>query len=630
MDPEDQNCSDTCDYEITGDCEGATGIIQTYQDFQFFGKFRIVLKSCANSYAVFSMYDANFTLGTDSNTISFGSGPAVGENLVLTIRGQSNGENELPGAAVRYDYTSKNNEVWIELDAPVYGVNLAITYRIELELITTVTLTEESGTIEPVYKAGQRYHYLIQPSNSGYKDLMLTVDYFNITGSYDFGDYVKIGPGLDPYSSKRSIMLSWSLERNTKFLIEGHVAHLVLASSRDSQTSDYTGLSMTYTTLDKNLTTPAPTVTPPTPAPTPFPLDRSKLRTSIILLTSEEIDLTGDEIGWARTELIDVLFVLLNNTLDSVLQPNWNLVAPFRNDSIELDGTGRCDRGWAVDVRKCVEVFVVVNSFKTADNITEYTFPVAKVEAAIRSSPEYYPKKMTFRKELTDVLTWAAIISALVSVLILMGCIVIWKVKVNMDYTERAQKQKLYRDLRRGKGSTDAACTTPTPTAFSPTPQGISNPNFINDEDDVDNAITFDPGNGKLYSPRPYEDSHGYGSESRSRRIAPNPFSNNNEVSDSQFDSDDDSYEAIPKPAKPYTKVAIPPAVQVASVRGILKKTVVPPMILDEELEEVTLYDHEPPLEPVSSRTKPGATFIQKPVITYVSDDDHYMEETDF
>ena len=43
---------------------------------------------------------------------------------------------------------------------------------------------------------------------------------------------------------------------------------------------------------------------------------------------------------------------------------------------------------------------------------------------------------MTFRKELTDVLTWAAIISALVSVLILMGCIVIWKVKVNMDYTE--------------------------------------------------------------------------------------------------------------------------------------------------------------------------------------------------
>ncbi len=98
-----------------------------------FRQFRIVLKSCANSYAVFSMYDANFTLGTDSNTISFGSGPAVGENLVLTIRGQSNGENELPGAAVRYDYTSKNNEVWIELDAPVYGVNLAITYRIELE-----------------------------------------------------------------------------------------------------------------------------------------------------------------------------------------------------------------------------------------------------------------------------------------------------------------------------------------------------------------------------------------------------------------------------------------------------------------------------------------------------------------
>lgn len=80
-----------------------------------------------------------------------------------------------------------------------------------------------------------------------------------------------------------------------------------------------------------------------------------------------------------------------------------------------------------------------------------------------------------------------------------------------------------------------------------------------------------------------------------------------NEVSDSQFDSDDDSYEAIPKPAKPYTTVAIPPAVQVASVRGILKKTVVPPMILDEELEEVTLYDHEPPLEPVSSRTKPGS-----------------------
>ena len=66
-----------------------------------------------------------------------------------------------------------------------------------LTVITTVTLTEESGTIEPVYKAGQRYHYLIQPSNSGYKDLMLTVDYFNITGSYDFGDYVKIGPGKE-------------------------------------------------------------------------------------------------------------------------------------------------------------------------------------------------------------------------------------------------------------------------------------------------------------------------------------------------------------------------------------------------------------------------------------------------
>lgn len=73
---------------------------------------------------------------------------------------------------------------------------------------------------------------------------------------------------------------------------------------------------------------------------------------------------------------------------------DWPINDDPRNDSIELDGTGRCDRGWAVDVRKCVEVFVVVNSFKTADNITEYTFPVAKVEAAIRSSPEYYPKKV--------------------------------------------------------------------------------------------------------------------------------------------------------------------------------------------------------------------------------------------
>ncbi len=43
LDPEDQNCSDTCDYEITGDCEGATGIIQTYQDFQFFGKASLQL-----------------------------------------------------------------------------------------------------------------------------------------------------------------------------------------------------------------------------------------------------------------------------------------------------------------------------------------------------------------------------------------------------------------------------------------------------------------------------------------------------------------------------------------------------------------------------------------------------------
>jgi len=111
--------------------------------------------------------------------------------------------------------------MWVEFKAPDAGAFFKIEYSISmsgsyysfkfldlpikvsfLPVIFEHTFTDASDWInssyfspdEP-YPQGVEYRYFIDTTQWTDGDLLLTVDSFNITGSYDFGDYLLMGPG---------------------------------------------------------------------------------------------------------------------------------------------------------------------------------------------------------------------------------------------------------------------------------------------------------------------------------------------------------------------------------------------------------------------------------------------------
>lgn len=92
----------------------------------------MTISSCPKSFVTLTLTDETFSLGTENNYFSVGTGLEVGSNSIPPILRGKNGDNELPNAVSSYSYSSSSSSLWFEANLPEGRAFFQIRYDIIL------------------------------------------------------------------------------------------------------------------------------------------------------------------------------------------------------------------------------------------------------------------------------------------------------------------------------------------------------------------------------------------------------------------------------------------------------------------------------------------------------------------